>query len=292
MKKIIIFFFLLCGVFLWSSTTSAGNPFTSKPEQRHTRFNLSPSSDFYARVVMWQQQIRQKMAELIQSVQPTKAITPIFFLSVCSFAYGVIHSAGPGHGKAVVLSYILSCKPSLFQGLIFANLVALTHGFSGILLVLAVKFLFQTQISGSLETVTYITQIISFSLISLLGFMISIKNIYKWIKKPAKFQHRYFTNPYVTAVAVGCIPCPGVVMVMLFAISLNLTWLGILLGAFISIGMAFTVSCIVFLGIVGKTVVLSGAPKHKKVFFVIETIVETSAGLILMGLGIFFLTLI
>jgi ABC-type nickel/cobalt efflux system permease component RcnA len=176
--------------------------------------------------------------------------------------------------------------------LIFANLVALTHGFSGILLVLAVKFLFQTQISGSLETVTYITQIISFSLISLLGFMISIKNIYKWIKKPAKFQHRYFTNPYVTAVAVGCIPCPGVVMVMLFAISLNLTWLGILLGAFISIGMAFTVSCIVFLGIVGKTVVLSGAPKHKKVFFVIETIVETSAGLILMGLGIFFLTLI
>jgi len=289
MKKIIIICFLLTIFFLWPSTTTAGNPFTSKPAQQHSDFTPYISPGFYARIVMWQQQLRHKMSELLRSVQTTKTIAPILFLAGFSFAYGVIHSAGPGHGKAIALSYILSCKPSLFQGLIFGNLLAITHGFSGILFILAVKFLFLTRVSGSLETVTHITQIISFSLIILLGFIIFIKNIYKWIRKPAISQRRYFTGPYMTALAAGCVPCPGVVMVMLFAISLNLTWLGILLGAFISIGMAFTVSCIVFLGIAGKTAVLSGTLKNKKLFFVVETIVETSAGLILAGLGSFFL---
>ncbi len=289
MNKISIIAFLLCILFLSASTTIASNPFTSKPEQGQSTFKPQVKSDFFVKVVMWQQQLRQKMADLIRSVKTTKRMAPVFFLMALSFAYGVIHSAGPGHGKVFALSYILSCKPNIFQGLIFGNLVALTHGFSGILFILAVKFLFQTQVSGSLETVTHITKIISFSLIILLGLIIFLKSMYKWIKKPAPSQPRHFANPYMTALAVGIIPCPGVVMVMLFAISLNVTWLGILLGAFISIGMAFTISCIVMLGVAGKTAVLSAASTHEKLFFIIEVAIEIIAGLLLSVLGLFYL---
>jgi len=289
MNKISMILFLLCILFLSASTAIANNPFTSKPEQGHSTFKPQVKSDFFVKIIMWQQQLRQKMADLIRSIQTTKRMTPIFVLMAVSFAYGVIHSAGPGHGKAIALSYILSCKPNLFQGLIFGNLVALTHGFSGILFILAVKFLFQTQVSGSLETVTQITQIISFSLIIFLGLIIFLKSMYKWIKKPVPSQTRYFANPYMTALAVGIIPCPGVVMVMLFAISLNLTWLGILLGASISIGMATTISGIVVLGISGKSAILSVASNHKKLFSILEAAIETIAGLMLTGLGLFFL---
>ena len=176
MNKIYTSLVLLCILFLSASAATAGNPFTSKPEQQHSTLRPQVQFAFFVKLVMWQQQLRQKMADLIRSVQTTKRMAPVFFLMACSFAYGVIHSAGPGHGKAIALSYILSCKPGIFQGLIFGNMVALTHGFSGILFILAVKFLFQTQVSGSLEVVTHITQIISFSLIILLGLTIFLKS--------------------------------------------------------------------------------------------------------------------
>ncbi len=54
---------------------------------------------------------------------------------------------------------------------------------------------------------------------------------------------------------------------MLFAISLNLTWLGNLLGIFISIGMAAIISGIVILEISGKSVVLSITSNHKKTVY-------------------------
>ncbi len=289
MNKIYTSLVLLCILFLSASAATAGNPFTSKPEQQHSTLRPQVQFAFFVKLVMWQQQLRQKMADLIRSVQTTKRMAPVFFLMACSFAYGVIHSAGPGHGKAIALSYILSCKPGIFQGLIFGNMVALTHGFSGILFILAVKFLFQTQVSGSLEVVTHITQIISFSLIILLGLTIFLKSMYKWIKKPAPSQTRHFANPYMTALAVGIIPCPGVVMVMLFAISLNLTWLGILLGICISIGMATTISGIVILGISGKSFLFLVTSNHKKLFAIIEPAFETMASLIIAGLGSFFL---
>ena len=80
----------------------------------------------------------------------------------------------------------------------------------------------------------------------------------------------------------------GVVMVMLFAISLNMTWLGILIGIFISIGMAVTVSGVVVLGVSGKSAVLLVTSCHKKIFFIIEAIIEIMAGLMIMGLGVYF----
>ncbi|MCK5162600.1 MAG: hypothetical protein KAQ72_02730 [Desulfobacula sp.] len=292
MNKIFIIVLLLCAFLLSTSATDANNPFTSKPGQQHLAAKPHIKADFFVKIVMWQQQLRQKMADLIREAKTTKSMTPIFFLMASSFAYGVIHSAGPGHGKAVALSYILSRKPSFLQSLIFGNMVALTHGFSGIIFVLSTKFLLQTSISGSLETMTRITQIISFSLITLLGLIIFLKSIYKWIKKKKQLPQthiNHFANPYITALAVGIIPCPGVVMVMLFAISLDLTWLGILLGIFISIGMAFTITGIVILGMSGKSAVLSAASDQKKLIGIIEGTIETIAGLLLAGLGLIFL---
>ena len=182
MKKISISFFLLSLFLIPASIGSAHNPFTEKPEKQHMAPKPLIKSKFFIKIIFWQQQLREKMSKLIREAKTEKSMTPFFILIVSAFAYGVIHSVGPGHGKAVALSYILSCKPSFSQGLIFGNLVAFTHGFSGIFFVLTVKYLLQTSISASLETMTSITQIISYSLITCLGLIIFFTSIYKWIK--------------------------------------------------------------------------------------------------------------
>ena len=47
------------------------------------------------------------------------------------------------------------------------------------------------------------------------------------------------------ALAVGLVPCPAVVMVMLFCLSMDALALGLVLAVFISLGMALTISGVV-----------------------------------------------
>jgi nickel/cobalt transporter (NicO) family protein len=56
-------------------------------------------------------------------------------LVALSLAYGVFHAAGPGHGKAVIASYMFANERALRRGLIIAFGAALLQGFSAIAIV-------------------------------------------------------------------------------------------------------------------------------------------------------------
>jgi len=287
MKTLLIIFLTYVSLSSFA-TAGAGNPFTTKAGPQ----NIAPApllkTRLFVKIVFWQQQLREKISNLMGEVKTKKSFTSFFALTAFAFLYGVIHSAGPGHGKAIALSYILSCKPSFSKGLIFGNIVALTHGFSGIFFVVIVKYLLQTSVSKSLDSITNITQNTSYFLIICLGLIIFFKSIYKGIKKKNKYSEsnkQQFTNPFITAVAVGMIPCPGVVLVMLFAISMNFISLGILLGATISFGMASTITLIVIAGMAGKTALLSLSFGHSKILTTLELIIQAVAGLLMVCLG-------
>ena len=56
-------------------------------------------------------------------------------LAGLSFLYGVFHAAGPGHGKAVVTSYMISNESALKRGLVISFLAALLQGIVAVALV-------------------------------------------------------------------------------------------------------------------------------------------------------------
>jgi nickel/cobalt transporter (NicO) family protein len=62
-------------------------------------------------------------------------------------AYGVVHAAGPGHGKAVLASYLLANEASLKRGAAMALMAALLQALIAIALVGAAGFLFQATAS-------------------------------------------------------------------------------------------------------------------------------------------------
>ena len=64
-------------------------------------------------------------------------------LAALSFAYGVFHAAGPGHGKAVVASYMLANEQALRRGLMISFLAALLQGAVAIALVSLAVLAFQ-----------------------------------------------------------------------------------------------------------------------------------------------------
>jgi nickel/cobalt exporter len=58
-----------------------------------------------------------------------------WWLVALSFAYGVFHAAGPGHGKAVIASYMLANERALRRGLVIAFGAALVQGVSAVAIV-------------------------------------------------------------------------------------------------------------------------------------------------------------
>jgi nickel/cobalt exporter len=62
-------------------------------------------------------------------------------------AYGVVHAAGPGHGKAVLASYMLANETSLKRGAVMALMAALLQALIAIGLVGAAGFVFRATAS-------------------------------------------------------------------------------------------------------------------------------------------------
>mgnify|MGYP001236490418 CR=1 FL=1 len=57
------------------------------------------------------------------------------WLILLSFGYGVFHAAGPGHGKAVITSYVLANRETLKRGIVLSMLSALVQGLVAIVFV-------------------------------------------------------------------------------------------------------------------------------------------------------------
>ena len=279
-----------------ASQANAQNPFVSKDRQE----TVSPSHiqlyPFLAKISIWQQRLNQKMADLTRQAKETKSPRPLLLLIIISFAYGVLHAAGPGHGKAVAMSYMVSRNSNLRECIMLSNFIALFHGLSGIILVLAVHFILQGTVMGSLESLTRTTQIISYSLIALLGMFLLAKNFYSWNRQtePEILNHSGRTmekqrGPLTTALIVGFIPCPGVVLIMLFAMSLHMLWLGLLLAFIMIFGMAATISAVVIAGVTGKNMLLGALEQKSKVVVVVERTLNIAAALTVTTLGLTFL---
>jgi ABC-type nickel/cobalt efflux system permease component RcnA len=290
MKHIPSFIILISIVILTVSMGNAHNPFTTKPKEQHVAPQPPIKSEFFVKIIHWQHQLRQKMSDLVREAKETGSPGPLLFLFGVAFVYGMVHSAGPGHGKAFALAYIFTQRPRWSHGVLFANLIALFHGTCGILLVLVIRIMLQKSITGAMADVSRITQLISYGLITCLGAGLFVHGIYKWIKnkKQRPFldnQKKRLSNPVLSSLVVGIIPCPVVVMVMLFALSMDMITLGIILGLIISLGMALTITLVVLLALSGNVISLTVASRKKNFSEIIEHLIALIAAMAITALG-------
>lgn len=252
----------------WVGPAWCHNPFTSKPESQHIAPEPPIKSQFFVKIIIWQNQLKQKMSDLIRAFQSDGNWGPLILLMGLAYAYGTIHAAGPGHGKVVAMSYVLSHRPSVFTGMGFGLCIALIHGMSGVVGVLGLRFIIQRSVSQTLTSVTDVTQLVSFGLIAILGVGILVKHTYTLFFKPeteSKKEPEQVVEKSIWpwAVAVGVVPCPAVVMVMLFCLSMDVMLLGLLLAVCISLGMGTTISIVVSTIIMGKAGVLHAIPEKR-----------------------------
>ncbi|TPW32498.1 nickel/cobalt transporter [Martelella alba] len=92
----------------------------------------------------------------------------VLILIGLSFAYGVFHAAGPGHGKAVISSYLIANEKQLKRGIGVAILASLAQAVSAILLVGTAYFVLRGT-SVSMRDATLYMEKASFLLVAAFG---------------------------------------------------------------------------------------------------------------------------
>jgi len=89
-----------------------------------------------------QAQINRELAGAVRRIKTAEPLSATLMLAALSFAYGVLHAAGPGHGKAVISSYVLADGRTMRRGILLAFLAALIQALSALVLVAVLVLLF------------------------------------------------------------------------------------------------------------------------------------------------------
>lgn len=225
-------------------------------------------------LVAWQRDFHRALTLAISEFSGTPPSTAWWGLLGISFGYGVFHAAGPGHGKAVLATYLvtqggarrralgLSFAASLLQGLVaIALVVVLVHGLGWL----------TRQAMGS---VVWVEQA-SFIMVALLGLWLCLRAIRQLRRRPGGHAHaahayehghsqhgehhhghdccggHHHVDPaqaadwrtaLATVVAIGIRPCSGAVLLLGAATLLGHFWVGVAAVLVMSLGTALTVS--------------------------------------------------
>ncbi|MFB2550277.1 nickel/cobalt transporter [Ensifer soli] len=131
-----------------------------------------PFAGFFAWVNAEQQGFYRALTGALRAMRESPwNVWPLIGLS---FAYGVFHAAGPGHGKAVISSYMIANEVELRRGILLSFLSALMQGAVAILLIGA-TFLVLRGSSISMTDATRALEIASYALIAAFGFWLLLR---------------------------------------------------------------------------------------------------------------------
>ena len=183
-----------------------------------------------------------------------------------AFAYGAIHAFGPGHGKFLIVSYFLGQDARVARGIVMAIQIAVVHVIAAVIVVWVADTVLRTGFGIRLSDVPGV-RAASFLIIVCIGIYMFYRAIR--ISRGADGGHSHGHGDHhhhghhhghdhghhhhvhhhhggqveggLLALAAGMVPCPGAVLVMLYAVANDMIVPGFLLVAAMSLGIGLSI---------------------------------------------------
>src|SRR5665213_2147875 len=107
-----------------------------------------------------------------------------------SFAYGVFHAAGPGHGKAVISSYLVANDETWKRGIALSFAAAILQSLTAIVIVAIAAVLLNAH-SKAMEDNLHVVEMVGYGLIILIGLrLLWVKGRAFWhLLRPSAHAH-------------------------------------------------------------------------------------------------------
>ena len=248
----------------------------------------------------YQRRIQQSLSTALRDIQSGSGSLALWTLIAVCFGYGVVHTLGPGHGKAVVVAYFLdSTRPRAWMEGVFAgSWIAFTHTLAALLLAGGLKAFASVGLFGALREVRNV-EIVSYTLILLIGLWRLWAGLTGRLHEHAHgdgHEHHHDHHRHEPArrtmagwlllTAAGIAPCAGALIVVLLSLALGVLWAGIVGVVAIALGMAITLAAIGMASMVAHRLIIGdGRSREIGRFTTIAAslIVIATAGALLLG---------
>lgn len=254
----------------------------------------------------YQRRIQQTLSVSLRDIKSGTGSLALWTLATVCFAYGVVHTLGPGHGKAVVVAYFLdSSRPRAWIEGVFAGAwIAFTHTLAALLLAGALKLFATVGLLGALREVRNV-EMVSYLLILVIGLWRLWAGITGRVHEHAHgddhghahdhhhgHDHHHRESPqrtlagWLLLTAAGIAPCAGALVVILLSIALDVVWAGVVGVLAIAFGMAITLSVIGMASMLAhRLIIADGRSQEIGRFTAIAAslIVIATAGTLLLG---------
>jgi ABC-type nickel/cobalt efflux system permease component RcnA len=249
----------------------------------------------------YQRRIQQSLSTSLRDIKSGSGSLALWTLLAVCFGYGVVHTLGPGHGKAVVVAYFLDSKRprAWIEGVFAGSWIAFTHTLAALLLAGGLKTFAVVGLFGALREVRNV-EIVSYTLILLIGFWRLWAGISGHLHEHAHggddhhhdhdHHHQHPAQRtlagWLLLTAAGIAPCAGALVVILLSLALGVLWAGIVGVIAIALGMAITLAAVGMASMVAHRLIIGdGRSREIGRFTAIAAslIVIVTAGTLLLG---------
>jgi nickel/cobalt transporter (NicO) family protein len=163
----------------WSAPFSAPHPATAMSASSVTGWIFAEQAAFY-----------RSLSGFIRASKENGTAT--WELLGISFAYGVFHALGPGHGKAVISSYLVANEETWRRGVVLSFASAGIQSIVAIVVV-AIAAVLLGATATSIGLTVHLVEIVSYGLVTLIGlrllyvkgrgFLIACREL-RWVHAP------------------------------------------------------------------------------------------------------------
>lgn len=247
---------------------------------------------------------------LVQAVRAAKADGHGSLLLVgLSFAYGVFHAAGPGHGKAVISSYLLADGGTLKRGALLSLAAGVVQALAAIAFV-GILALALGATAVSMAQAMNVVEIAAYGGIALFGLYLTVakgRRLARVLRgdhvhgadcccgdahapAPELLAGGGWRRAAVAVVSAGARPCSGAILVLTFALSQGVFLSGVMSAFAMGLGTALTVTGIAALAVYGKRLAVRLAGRDSRRGEIARGGVEVAAAVLVMLFGLALLT--
>ncbi|MEO5336733.1 MAG: nickel/cobalt transporter [Magnetospirillum sp. WYHS-4] len=251
--------------------------------------------------------IHRRLTAAVKEVRDGDPWRAGIVLCVLAFAYGLLHALGPGHGKAVISTYVLANEDSLRRVLVISALSSLAQAVTAVALVYAVLFVAE-QTTRRLTDAALGLEMLANGLVAGIGFYLLARAWKQWRTATPGHEHgencgcghHHFVQlkePQADwrtlagiVLSVGARPCSGAILILVFAYSLGLHLAGIAATFAMAAGTGLVVAAVAAMAHAGRTVGWAAGRRRGWNLKRIGAVVTAVGGMLLVLLGALLLT--
>jgi nickel/cobalt transporter (NicO) family protein len=210
-----------------------------------------------------QMQLNETISREFRLERKTGSSAALLTILALAFLYGVVHAAGPGHGKSVVGSYFVANEARWASGILMGGVISLMQGATAIVIVFLMSLALHSR-ELRVANQGALVDCVSYGIVALIGLVLFWRTATGRGHDQAHFgaEHgheragaRQRGRRFLIA-ATGVAPCASAIIIMLFALANDAMGVGVAAVLALSLGMAVTVSSVGVLGIVARRLLI------------------------------------